>query len=40
MAVRNKMVPLMLTHNGVAPEFHADEDWLRVTLRRGKGNRG
>ncbi len=37
MGVRNKMVPLMLTHNGVAPEFHADEDRLRVTLRRRPG---
>ena len=34
MGVRNKIVPLMRTHNGVDPEFHADEDRLRLTLRR------
>ena len=37
MGVRNKIVPLMLTHNGAAPEFHADEDRFWLTLRRRAG---
>lgn len=37
MGVRNKIIPLMRTQNGVDPEFEATEDYLRLTLRRGAG---
>ena len=37
MGVRNKIIPLMRAHNGLAPEFDATEDYLRLTLRRGAG---
>ena len=35
MGVRNKIVPLLRARNGVAPEFDANEDHLRLTMRRG-----
>ena len=35
MGVRNKIVPLLRALNGVAPEFDANEDHLRLTMRRG-----
>ena len=35
MGVRNKIVPLLQARNGVAPEFDADEDHLKLTMRRG-----
>ena len=35
MGVRNKIVPLLRDRNGVAPEFDANEDHLRLTMRRG-----
>ena len=35
MGVRNKIVPLMRSRNGVGPEFEATEDHVRLTLRRG-----
>ena len=35
MGVRNKIVPLLRERNGVAPEFDANEDHLRLTMRRG-----
>jgi len=34
MGVRNKIIPLMLEHNGVAPDFAATEDHLKVVLPR------
>ena len=34
MGVRNKIVPLLRECNGVAPEFDANEDHLRLTMRR------
>ena len=34
MGVRNKIVPLLCECNGVAPEFDANEDHLRLTMRR------
>ena len=34
MGVRNKMIPLMLEHNQIEPEFVATEDHLRVIMRR------
>ena len=37
MGIRNKIVPLMRSRNGVAPEFEATEDHVRLTLRRGPG---
>ena len=39
MGVRNKIIPLMRTHNGVDPEFEATEDYVRLTLRRGTAQR-
>ncbi len=35
MGVRTKIVPLLVRHNGVAPEFEASEDYLRVRMFRG-----
>jgi ATP-dependent DNA helicase RecG len=35
MGVRNKIVPLLRERNGVEPEFDANEDHLRLTMRRG-----
>ena len=35
MGVRNKIIPLLQERNGVAPEFEANEDHLRLTMRRG-----
>ena len=35
MGIRNKIVPLLRARNGVAPEFDANEDHLRLTMRRG-----
>ena len=39
MGVRNKIIPLMRMHNGLDPEFQATEDYLRLTLRRGPGEK-
>ena len=33
MGVRNKIIPLLLEHNGTEPEFIATEDYLRLVLR-------
>ena len=33
MGVRNKIIPLLLEHNGTEPEFIATEDHLRLVLR-------
>ena len=38
MGVRNKIIPLLLEHNGTAPEFIATEDHLRLVLRSGRVN--
>ena len=38
MGVRNKIIPLLLEHNGTEPEFIATEDHLRVLLRSGQVN--
>ena len=38
MGVRNKIIPLLRERNGVAPEFEANDDHLRLTMRRGPGN--
>ena len=35
MGVRNKIIPLLLEHNGTEPEFIATEDHLRLVLRSG-----
>jgi len=35
MGVRNKIVPLLLQHNGTEPKFTATEDYLRLVLRKG-----
>ena len=35
MGVRNKIVPLLRERNGVEPDFDANEDHLRLTMRRG-----
>ena len=35
MGVRTKIVPLLVTHNGVAPQFEATEDYLMVRMFRG-----
>ncbi len=35
MGVRNKIIPLLLEHNGTVPEFIATEDHLRLVLRDG-----
>ena len=35
MGVRNKIIPLLREKNGVDPEFDANEDHLRLTMRRG-----
>ena len=35
MGIRKKIVPLLQARNGVAPEFDADEDHLKLTMRRG-----
>lgn len=34
MGVRNKIIPLLVERNGVAPDFHASEDHLVVTMPR------
>ena len=34
MGVRNRIVPLLRDRNGVAPEFGANEDHLKLTMRR------
>jgi len=36
MGVRTKIVPLLLEHNGLAPEFEATDDYLRVRVFRGR----
>ncbi len=36
MGIRQKVIPLMLKHNGCEPEFEATEDYFRVVLRKGK----
>ena len=36
MGVRNKIIPLLLEHNGTEPEFIATEDHLRLVLRDGR----
>ena len=36
MGVRNKIIPLLVEHNGTEPEFVATEDYLRVVMRRGR----
>ena len=33
MGVRNKIIPLLMEHNGTEPEFIATEDHLRLVLR-------
>ena len=38
MGVRNKIIPLLLEHNGTAREFIATEDHLRLVLRSGRVN--
>ena len=38
MGVRNKIIPLLLEHNGTDPEFIATEDHLRLVLRSGRVN--
>lgn len=38
MGVRNKVIPLLLEHNGTEPEFIATEDHLRLVLRSGRVN--
>lgn len=35
MGVRNKIIPLLRERNRVEPEFHAAEDHLKLTMRRG-----
>ena len=35
MGVRNKIIPLLLEHNGTEPDFIATEDHLRVVMHRG-----
>ncbi len=40
MGVRNKIIPLLLEHNGVHPEFIATEDHLRLVLRDGSPRSG
>ena len=35
MGVRNKIIPLLREWNRVEPEFHAAEDHLKLTIRRG-----
>ena len=35
MGVRNKIIPLLREWNRVEPEFHATEDHLKLTMRRG-----
>lgn len=35
MGVRNKIIPLLIQHNGTKPEFIATEDYLRLVLRNG-----
>ena len=35
MGVRNKIIPLLRKWNRVTPEFHAAEDQLKLTMRRG-----
>ncbi len=35
MGVRNKIIPLLMEHNGTEPEFIATEDHLRIVLRNG-----
>ena len=34
MGVRNKIIPLLREWNGTDPEFDANEDHLRLTMRR------
>ena len=34
MGVRNKIIPLLLKHNGIEPEFIANKDYLKVVFRR------
>ena len=34
MGVRNKIIPLLREHNGVEPEFHATEDYLKLVMRK------
>lgn len=38
MGVRNKIIPLLLEHNGTEPEFIATEDHLRLVLHSGQVN--
>ncbi len=38
MGVRNKIIPLLLEHNGTEPEFIVTEDHLRLVLRSGRVN--
>ena len=37
MGVRTKIVPLLVSHNGVAPEFEVTDDYLTVRMFRGAG---
>ncbi len=37
MGVRTKIVPLLISHNGLAPEFEATDDYLTVRMFRGAG---
>lgn len=39
MGVRTKIVPLLIKQNGVAPQFEATDDWLRLRMFRGPAAR-
>lgn len=34
MGIRRKVIPLTRAHNGTDPQFHATEDYFRVTLHK------
>ena len=34
MGVRNTIIPLLREYNGVEPEFHATEDYLKLVMRK------
>jgi ATP-dependent DNA helicase RecG len=34
MGMRNKIIPLLREYNGVEPEFHATEDYLKLVMRK------
>ena len=37
MGIRRKVIPLTRAHNGTDPQFHATEDYFKVTLWKGAG---